>query len=160
MSVSAPKASVDRAFGPLAGELRTQVARLAYALRAPATRTGVTPTRFTALGLLEAHPDGLRSGDLAARMGVTAPTVTRLADVLRDAGWVERHPDPADHRAAVLTLSPEGRATLERVRVESAAQLAADLAELPDEDVRHLVAALPVLRRLADRRSGHADDVG
>ena len=63
----------------LAAEVRTEVARLAYHLRTPATRSGITPTRLAALAAVARHPDGLRQGDLAELMNVTPPSMTRLA---------------------------------------------------------------------------------
>src|SRR5919204_4440030 len=42
--------------------------------------------------------DGLTPGELAARMGVETPTVTRMAQRMERAGFVQRRPDPADPR--------------------------------------------------------------
>ena len=51
----------------LAGSLRTEVNRLAYHLRVPATKSGITPTRLAALAALARHGQGCRQGDLARR---------------------------------------------------------------------------------------------
>lgn len=136
----------------LAGALRVEVNRLAYHLRVPATRSGVTPTRLAALGALANKPDGLRPGDLAGLMGVTPPTMTRLAEVLAEAGWVERQPDPQDHRAVRLVLTAEGTSMVAQVRGESTAMLAQDLATLSPADRLALERALPALRALSERR--------
>jgi DNA-binding MarR family transcriptional regulator len=48
-------------------------------------------------------------GEVARRLMVTAPVVTRLATTLADAGLVERRPDPTDRRAVLLALTPAGR---------------------------------------------------
>jgi DNA-binding MarR family transcriptional regulator len=141
----------DPAPDPLAGELRTEVHRLAYHLRTPATRSGVTPTRLAALAALSRHPEGLRQGDLAELMGVSAPSMTRLVEIMLEAGWVERLRDPDDQRALVVRLSPVGHTTLETLREESTGQLSEELAELSAEERAVLEAAVPVLRRLADR---------
>ncbi|HEY3529873.1 MAG TPA: MarR family transcriptional regulator [Nocardioides sp.] len=135
----------------LAGEVRTEVNRLAYHLRKPATRSGITPTRLTALSALTRYPDGVRQGDLAELMNISAPSMTRLVDLLEEAGWVERRRDPADQRCLLLALSPVGRKTLDTLRDESATVLGEELAQLSDDERAALAAAVPVLRKLADR---------
>lgn len=136
----------------LAGELRTEVGRLAYHLRTPATRSGITPTRLAALAALTRYPNGVRQGDLAERMNMAAPSMTRLVEILEEAGWVERRRDPTDQRCLLLVLSPRGHTTVGMLRDEAATQLGEELAELSDEERAALAAAVPVLRRLADRQ--------
>jgi DNA-binding MarR family transcriptional regulator len=135
----------------LAGELRTEIGRLAYHLRKPAVRSGITPTRMAALSALGHYPDGVRQGDLAELMNVSAPSMTRLVEILEDAGWVERRRDPADQRCLLLALSPVGRKTIETLRDESATQLSQELDGLSDDERAALAAAVPVLRKLAAR---------
>lgn len=135
----------------LAGEVRTEIGRLAYHLRTPATRSGITPTRLAALAALARYPDGVRQGDLAELMNVSAPSMTRLVEILEEAGWVERRRDPADQRCLLLVLSPLGRKMIETVRDEAATQLSEELAALSADERAALAAAVPVLRKIADR---------
>ena len=135
----------------LAGEVRTEVSRLAYHLRTPATRSGITPTRLTALSALTRYPEGVRQGDLAELMNISAPSMTRLVEILDEAGWVERRRDPEDQRCLLIVLSPVGRKTLDTLRDESASQLSEELADLTPDERATLAAAVPVLRKLADR---------
>ncbi|MBO0844416.1 MAG: MarR family transcriptional regulator [Nocardioides sp.] len=135
----------------LAGEVRTEVNRLAYHLRTPATRSGITPTRLAALAALARFPDGVRQGDLAELMNVSAPSMTRLVEIMSDAGWIERRRDPHDQRCLLLALSPVGVKTLDTLRDESATQLSEELDDLTPEERAALAAAVPVLRKLADR---------
>lgn len=136
----------------LAGSLRTEVSRLAYHLRVPATKSGITPTRLAALAALARNPEGCRHGDLAAMMGVSPASMTRLVEILVEADWVVKLRDPSDARACLLQLSAEGRRTVEALRSESTSQLCADLTELTDQERATLAAAVPLLRRIADRR--------
>lgn len=136
----------------LAGALRTEVNRLAYHLRTPATRSGVTPTRLAALGALAKHPDGLRQGDLAALIGMSPPSMTRLAELLIEPAWVSRERDPADARAYVLRLTETGEHTLANVRDAGTRQLLDDMGLLTDRERDTLAAAVPILRKLADFR--------
>jgi len=146
-STRTPSREVTR----LAGEVRTEVNRLAYHLRRPATRSGITPTRLTAMSALTRYPDGVRQGELAELMNISAPSMTRLVEILEEAGWVERRRDPEDQRCVLLVLSAVGNKTLDTLREESATGLSEGLADLSAEERAALVAAVPVLRKLADR---------
>ena len=136
----------------LAGSLRTELTRLAYHLRRPAANSGITPTRLAALAALARHDQGCRQGDLAAEMGVSPASMTRLVDIMLEARWVLRGRDPGDARAFVLRLSAHGRATLDGLRNEGTSQLSADIEELTPDQRHTLAAAIPILRGLADQR--------
>jgi len=137
----------------LAGSLRTELSRLAYHLRTPATKSGITPTRLAALAALARHDQGCRQGDLAIEMGISPASMTRLVDIMVEAKWVLRQRDPSDARAFVLRLSDHGRSTLEGLRSEGTSRLSADIA-LTEDERRTLAAAIPILRGIADRRLG------
>jgi DNA-binding MarR family transcriptional regulator len=141
----------SREIAGLAGDVRTEVGRLAYHLRTPATRSGITPTRLAALSALTRYPQGVRQGDLAELMNMSAPSMTRLVEILEEAGWVERRRDATDQRCLLLVLSPVGRKTVETLRDEAATQLSEELADLTTQERAALAAAVPVLRKLADR---------
>jgi DNA-binding MarR family transcriptional regulator len=136
----------------LAGSLRTEITRLAYHLRTPATTSGITPTRLAALAALARHDQGCRQGDLAAEMGISAASMTRLVDIMIEADWVLRQRDETDARAFLLQLSDHGRHTLESLRSEGTSRLSTDLEHLSGEQRRILAAAIPILRGIADRR--------
>jgi len=59
--------------------------------------------------------DGLRGGELAARLGVEPPTVTKMLRRLEGCGLVERHQDPSDARSLRVYLTDMGRALEEPV---------------------------------------------
>ena len=87
------------------------VARLAYHLRTPATRSGITPTRLAALVAVARHPGGLRQGDLAELMNISPPSMTRLVEIMGEAGWVARERDPdAELASLVQQLTDQMRA--------------------------------------------------
>jgi DNA-binding MarR family transcriptional regulator len=156
---SAPPVPAQADQGPcsvddLVGSLRTEITRLAYHLRIPATKSGITPTRLAALAALARHDQGCRQGDLAAEMGVSPASMTRLVDIMMSAKWVLRQRDTSDARAFVLRLSGHGRRTLEDLRSEGTSRLSADIEALTDDERRTLAAAIPILRGIADRRLG------
>jgi DNA-binding MarR family transcriptional regulator len=45
-------------------------------------------------------------GELAARLGLTLPTVSGVLADLDRAGFIERHPDPADRRRTIVQVIP------------------------------------------------------
>jgi MarR family transcriptional regulator, organic hydroperoxide resistance regulator len=59
--------------------------------------------------------DGLRGGELALRLGVEPPTVTKMLRRLEGCGLVERSQDPADARSFRVHLTEKGRALEEPV---------------------------------------------
>ncbi len=59
--------------------------------------------------------DGLKGGELAERLGVEPPTVTRMIRRMERCGFVERRPDPADARSFRVCLTEKGRALEEPV---------------------------------------------
>lgn len=61
--------------------------------------------------------DGLRGGELACRLGVEPPTITKMLRRLEDLGLLERRPDPADARSFRVYLTDGGRALEEPVLV-------------------------------------------
>lgn len=54
--------------------------------------------------------DGLKGGELAARLRVEPPTVTRMIQRLEGCGLVERRKDPDDARSFRVCLTENGRA--------------------------------------------------
>lgn len=54
--------------------------------------------------------DGLRGGELAVRLRVEPPTVTKMLGRLERCGLVERRRDPEDARSLRIYLTGDGRA--------------------------------------------------
>lgn len=53
--------------------------------------------------------DGLRGGELAARLGVEPPTVTKMIQRLENCGLLTRRQDPEDARSFRVFLTEDGR---------------------------------------------------
>jgi DNA-binding MarR family transcriptional regulator len=79
-------------------------------------------------------------GEVARRLMVTAPVVTRLASTLFDSGLVLRRPDPGDRRAVLLALTPTGRRRARAMR-RDLLDAAHELLEPLPKDRRAAVAA-------------------
>lgn len=91
-----------------------------------------------------------RISELAELDHCSQPTMTTQVRRLEAAGLVSRTPDPADARAVRIAITPEGSATLARVRADRAAVIDPYLEMLSDEDRRVLTAAVGALQRLVD----------
>ena len=95
---------------------------------------------YVALSVL--HDNGpLRTGALAALLGVDVSTASRQATALETAGLVLRDDDPDDGRACLLSPTALGVETLTTVRRARRASLSHLLAAWPESD-REAFAAL------------------
>ncbi|BCJ35249.1 MarR family transcriptional regulator [Actinocatenispora thailandica] len=91
----------------------------------------------------------LRPSDLAAREGVSAPTMTRVLSGLEAGGYAVREPDPADGRASLVRATAEGAALVQGNRSARSRVLQERIAALSDEQRAALRAALPALQALS-----------
>lgn len=58
----------------------------------------------------------VRAQDVAHKLGIEAPSVTRKIQQLEAEGLLTRTPDKKDRRATNLHITPEGRAALQRLQ--------------------------------------------
>jgi DNA-binding MarR family transcriptional regulator len=71
---------------------------------APDTPAPLSPRHVAALEELRSGP--VTVSELASRLGLTLPTVSGVLADLDRAGFVERHPDPADRRRTIVQITP------------------------------------------------------
>lgn len=64
--------------------------------------------------------DGTRITTLAARAGLSHPSMIELVAAMEGLGYVERVPDPSDGRARLVRLTPAGRALQRQALTELA----------------------------------------
>ncbi|WP_165845533.1 MarR family winged helix-turn-helix transcriptional regulator [Streptacidiphilus pinicola] len=98
---------------------------------------------------------GLRVCDLAERLRVDAPTVSRKARQLERSGLLGRGADDVDHRAVRLRLTESGRAAIDAVlgaRHDWLTEVLADWS--PDE----MAVFAGMLRGFADGVTRHLED--
>jgi DNA-binding MarR family transcriptional regulator len=98
---------------------------------------GLTAHQYTALTVLERHPD-MSSAQLARYSFVTAQSMADMVAALLAAGLIERHRDQADRRRLVLALTAAGRDLLDRYRGEVAALQARMLADFSKKEAADL----------------------
>jgi DNA-binding MarR family transcriptional regulator len=92
--------------------------------------------------LVLAEEDGMTPGQLALRLGVKAPTMTRTIGRMEAQGFLERRGDGADGRLTKVYLSETGRQSVEQIG-RSVSQCGALAAQgLSDKEVRTLLKLL------------------
>jgi DNA-binding MarR family transcriptional regulator len=132
----------------LAARLRLVLNRLARRLRGQ-TPHDISPSLLSALVTIE-RQGPITLGELARCERVKPPSVSRMAASLERRGLVRRETDPADRRFARLSLTTEGRRTVQRTRTQKTAYLAKRLRRLDQTELAVVRAALPVLERLLE----------
>jgi DNA-binding MarR family transcriptional regulator len=136
-----------------AARLRMAIVRTARRLRQEAAGAvgELTPTAAAALATVERHGP-LTPSELAEIERVKRPTATRTLGVLIATGLVERTPDPADRRSALVSLTAAGRDRLRRLRGRKNAYLARRMRDLPASEVETLERAASILERLLEEK--------
>lgn len=130
----------------VSGRLYLAVGRLSRSLR----QAGVPGPGHGAISALATlvHVGQLRLGDLAAKEGVAAATMSRIIASLVEAGYVSREPDPVDRRAWLAEATEEGERLVSGVRSTRVQELNRRLDRLSPEHREALTAAIPALEAL------------
>jgi DNA-binding MarR family transcriptional regulator len=99
----------------------------ALALALGGEERDLTLAQWRALVLI-ASADGVRASDLAPRIGMSRPSVSRLVRRLEGKGLVSARADPTDGRAAILTSTAVGQQALHDTRARRRQMVADSLA--------------------------------
>ena len=137
----------------LATAMRISVSRLARRLRVErlglgGPETALSDIQLAALAALE-RKGSMTPGELAEHEKVQPPSMTRVIAVLEERGLVLREPHSTDRRQVILTVTPEGRDLVQRVRRRREAWLAQRLQELTPEERQILRQAAPILEKIS-----------
>lgn len=132
----------------LANDLRIACMRISRRVRFE-TDPELPPHQFSALSRLEAGPR--TNSELAEIEKVSAPSMKRTTQCLVDVGLVARADDPTDGRQVILTLTPEGRKAIKRIRRHRDEWMLARLEGLSDDERHLLLRATSVLEKVAGR---------
>jgi DNA-binding MarR family transcriptional regulator len=100
-----------------------------------------------------------RATQLAERLGVSPPVLSRHLAELLEQGYVVRRPDPLDGRAQLIALSPSGAEKLRSIEAQRAATLQGFLQDWSEDDVEE---TSRTLKKLAEslRSSARAKTAG
>lgn len=114
------------------------------------------PVDRAAVPLLRALAENggpMRPGELAVRLAVEAPHVTRQVQRLERAGYVERVPDPDDRRCRRVTLSGSGLEAVESIRTSGRRWISGALGEWSPAERERLAG---LVNRMVDDFESHS----
>jgi len=129
-------------------ELRILLQRVARRIRNNLADGTMSDTKMGVLFRLEAGP--ATPSQLAERERITPPSMNRTLNTLAEAGLVSRHPDPADARKVIVSITPAGQELIRETRRLRTAWFSQRLAELSADDRAALQAVVPVLQHIAE----------
>jgi DNA-binding MarR family transcriptional regulator len=131
----------------VASELRVVLGQLVRRLRA---EHRFSLSQGAVLGRLD-RDGAMSTSDLAAAERVRPQSMAQTVSELESDGLIDRRPDPADARRALLELTGEGRRTLEEDRRQRVGWLIQAISEgFSEQEQKALAEAVPLLTRLAD----------
>jgi MarR family transcriptional regulator, organic hydroperoxide resistance regulator len=116
----------------------------------------VTATAFSRHGVHEGQQfilrclwteDGLTPGEIARRLGLATPTVTRAATRMEAAGLLRREPHLSDRRLVRLRLTERGRSLEKVIAAETDALTERALATFDPAERQALIHALQAIRQ-------------
>lgn len=131
-------------------------ARLGKVAESALDRVDLSLPQYRMMALLA---DGSSVGTaLAEKLAVTRPSITALTDGLVERGLVERQPDPDDRRRIAHSLTPAGRAALDKGDLAVQERLTEVLGNLPPRKARAALSGLALcLEALDIRRARRAE---
>ena len=133
----------------VAGAIRVSIGLLLRRMRQAPADGELTLPESSALTRLDRG--GPATSSALARLEQISPqSMGATLGALEARGLVERHPDPADGRRVVISLSEAGVQALRNKRNARVEQLARALSSrFTDPELQQLMAAVPLLERLA-----------
>jgi DNA-binding MarR family transcriptional regulator len=135
-----------------ATSLRRGTMRLGRRLRLERPERVVTSAELSVLGLLRRN-GSMSAGELAWAERVQPQSLTRTLAALEERGEISRHPDPADRRRSVLSITDLGRDVLYADVAQRDSWLAMVMAEqLSPAETQLLMMAGELMERLAEAK--------
>ncbi len=128
----------------LANELRIACQQVSRRVRFE-PNAEIPPHQVSVLSKLTAGPR--TPGELADLEQISAPSLTRTANALAEAGLIARTDHPTDGRCKVLSLTDAGRAVLQRVARARDDWMYGKLKDLDADELDVLHQAVDLLRR-------------
>ena len=133
---------IDIEVAEFAGQLFFRLWRVSHTRTAQVLGSvGLTPTVFAVLNVLGAR-HGTIQQQLSTDMGIDPSAMVKLINELEEAGLAERRRRPNDRRAWEVTITPNGRHTLQQAKRLAAEVEDEILGGLTAADRRQLLALL------------------
>jgi DNA-binding MarR family transcriptional regulator len=125
-----PQDSLSEAVWRVARQLRKQS-------RETLSQWDIAPSQSRAIGELRRH-GAMRLRDLSDHLHIAPRSTTEVVDWLVNHGFVQRHADPKDRRATLVSLTTEGTKVAEQIRAARADEAERFFDELSATDRAHL----------------------
>ena len=132
----------------LADRLMPAMFRMLRRLKREAPPTTLKPIEMMVLFTVR-HAPGIGMAELAAREGISSPTMSAHVKRLEATGMLTREVDAIDRRRVTLGLTPLALKTIESTKRRGNSVLAACISGLNAEDRAALARAVGPLERLA-----------
>ena len=132
----------------LSNDLRLACMRISRRVRFESDRE-LPPHQFSVLCRLEDTPR--TNSELADIERVSAPSMKRTTNALVEQGYIARADDPEDGRQVILSLTPEGRKAVKRIRRHRDEWMLERFEHLTDDEKELLQRAAAVLAKVATR---------
>ena len=139
LDLRASSADLDR--------LRRVLVRTARRIRSTSDR--ITPSQRSVLATVY-RVGPVTVGQVAEIEHIQPPAASRILTSLEQLGLVERRQDPADRRCSPVVVTQAGTDLVVELSAAGSGWLAEQLAQLSNDDVERIAAAVPALERLLD----------
>jgi DNA-binding MarR family transcriptional regulator len=135
----------------VANDLRIVVGRIVRRLRQGHEAGELTLSELSVLSRLD-QCGTLPAGELAEQERISPQAMSAILAVLEQRGLVARDADASDGRRVSMSATTAGRRLLEGRRSRNAQRMSRALGEaLSPADLQRLIAAIPLLERVAER---------
>jgi DNA-binding MarR family transcriptional regulator len=114
-------------------------------------RAGISLTQIKSLTFLAEADEPLSVKALSDVIGLSVPGVSRAIDGLVQRGEITRMEDPRDRRSKLLSITPRGRRTYERLLAIRVAGIRRFVDELDPEEQEALARGLSAVARRLNR---------
>lgn len=135
---------------PIADAIHSAAIHLLRKVRKEDERTGITPSRLSALSVL-VFGGPMRMTDLARAEHVKPPTITRIVAALEADRLAKRTTDAADGRSARIEATRRGERLMQEGRRRRVERLAAVLKGLSEEELAVLGRAAAIIETISRR---------
>lgn len=134
---AAAVAGVEREVAALLRRARRQATR-----NAACVHPDLEPGGLAVLQQAAGADDGVRAAEVCEQFALDKGAVSRRVHALEELGLVARRPDPADRRAHLIVVTPEGRDRLQRLEESRRARFHGRLAEWSVQELDDLAGLL------------------
>jgi DNA-binding MarR family transcriptional regulator len=113
---------------------------------------GLSVPQFRTLVYVE-RTAGTSLGGVAAHLGLTPPSVSKLVDGLCTRGLVKRRESPGDRRRVTIQITAEGAQALTRARTAALKSLSRLLGSMTEGELSTVARAMSDMRRIFAART-------